>query len=169
MRLKELRKQAGLTQKEVADMLGMSQNNYSCIEQGKVRPCKVYLEILAEKYGVSIEYLSGIGQKNCKNIYEVKFAKNQEVWYINYVTSVYICPHCGEECYEESIDGVKKGIVAYITIKDGDLANCTEELKITYAIIAETIKGKYLYTGRSEEDVFATEEEALKRAKELEQ
>jgi hypothetical protein len=102
-------------------------------------------------------------------IYETKFARNQEVWYINYVTSVYNCPHCGEECYEESIDGVKKGIVAYITIKDGDLSNCNEELKITYTIIAETIKGKYLYKGRSEEDVFATEEEALKRVKELQQ
>ena len=167
MRLKELRKKAGLTQKQVAEMLGMSQNNYSCIEQGKVKPCKVYLEILAEKYGVSVDCL--VGKKSCKNIYETKFARNQEVWYIRYVTRVYNCPHCGEECYEESIDGVKKGIVAYITIKDGDLSNCTEELKITYTIIAETIKGKYLYTGRSEEDVFATEEEALKRVKELQQ
>ena len=102
--------------------------------------------------------------------YETKFARNQEVWYINYVTSAYNCPHCGEECHEESIDGVRKGVVAYVNITDGDLDNAKEDLEIFYKIIVEklgaTIK---LYTTRREEEVFATEEEALNRVKELKQ
>ena len=168
MRLKELRKKAGLNQKQVAEMLGMSQNNYSCIEQGKVKPREVYLEILAEKYGVSVDCL--VDKKSCKNIYETKFARNQAVWYIRYVTSAYACPHCGEECYEEKVDGVRKGVVAYITIKDGDLDNAKEELEISYTITAERRNERInLYTTRSEEYVFATEEEALKRLKELAQ
>ena len=160
--LYKAKKEKHISFDKLAKITGLGRNTIIGVFRG-------YIEYPRHETIQAIYEALGIEHIRKKNYYETKFARNQEVWYINYVTSVYNCPHCGEECYEESIDGVKKGIVAYITIKDGDLSNCTEEMKITYTIIAETIKGKYLYTGRSEEDVFATEEEALKRVKELQQ
>lgn len=58
-RLKELRKAAGLTQKQVADKLGISQNNYSCMENGKVKIAEKYIFILCGLYDCTKEYLLG--------------------------------------------------------------------------------------------------------------
>lgn len=56
-RLIKLRKDAGLTQTEVADKLGITQNYYSYIERGK-RPMKVgMLAQLCELFDVSADYI----------------------------------------------------------------------------------------------------------------
>ncbi|MDH8063543.1 helix-turn-helix transcriptional regulator [Lactococcus lactis subsp. lactis] len=55
--LKLLRKKKALTQKEVAEQLGMTQQNYQKWESGKSSPSGETLERLAEYFGVSIDFL----------------------------------------------------------------------------------------------------------------
>lgn len=64
-RLKELRNQAGLTQKEIANKFNTSQQSYAKWENGKTNPSQKSLEKLAEFFNVSIDYL--IGKSNIKH------------------------------------------------------------------------------------------------------
>lgn len=57
MRLKEARKHARLTQKEVALAIGVNQNTYSYWETGKTKVDNVTLKKLAELFNVSVGYL----------------------------------------------------------------------------------------------------------------
>lgn len=55
----ELRKQQGLTQGEVAEILGITRQQYQLYESGK-REILLHLMIeLADYYGVSMDYLVG--------------------------------------------------------------------------------------------------------------
>ena len=50
--LKDLRKEAGLNQTQIADKLGMTQTNYSAIESGKTKNIAVKTLVdLSEIYG----------------------------------------------------------------------------------------------------------------------
>lgn len=60
LRLKDLREDKDLKQKEVANLLGISQTNYSKYELGKVNIPINSLIILANFYDTSIDYLLGI-------------------------------------------------------------------------------------------------------------
>ncbi len=58
-RLKDIREDRDLTQKEIANVLGIPQQNYSRYEMGVVKmPVEKY-EILADFYNVSVDYLIG--------------------------------------------------------------------------------------------------------------
>lgn len=57
--LKELRKREGWTQKQIAQKLGVTQNNYSYMENGKIKIADNYIKILCELYHCSKEYLLG--------------------------------------------------------------------------------------------------------------
>lgn len=63
-RLKELRKEKGLTQQKVADSLNISQPNYRRWESGERRPSVETLVMLADYFEVSIDYL--LTRKNQK-------------------------------------------------------------------------------------------------------
>lgn len=63
-RLKELRKEKGLTQSQVGVHLGMSQQNYRRWEVGERSPSGETLIKLADYFDVSIDYL--VGRKNEK-------------------------------------------------------------------------------------------------------
>jgi transcriptional regulator with XRE-family HTH domain len=57
MRLKELRLQKGLTQREVASAIGVSANNYARYERGERQPdCNTLIK-LSKFYGVSVDYI----------------------------------------------------------------------------------------------------------------
>ena len=59
-RLRELRRSAGLNQTDVAELLGMQQNQYSRYERGD-RELPMHLFItLAKHYNVSLDYVVGI-------------------------------------------------------------------------------------------------------------
>jgi transcriptional regulator, cro/CI family len=64
-KLKVLRKKQGLTQKEVADYVGIKQNSYSDWENGKTEPSLRKLLILVDLYSVSLDWL--VGRNNLKN------------------------------------------------------------------------------------------------------
>lgn len=59
-RLKELRKEKGLHQKDVAEVLGMSSTGYAGYEQGTNKPPADTLVTLARFYNVSSDYILGI-------------------------------------------------------------------------------------------------------------
>mgnify|MGYP001781835942 CR=1 FL=1 len=58
-RLKYLRKQAGLTQVEVAEKLGISQPAYASWERGVKKPTQENLVKIAQILNVSVDYLVG--------------------------------------------------------------------------------------------------------------
>ena len=58
-RLKELRKQAHLTQVELAKRLGIGQSSYADWERGKKNPTQENLIRLAQILDVSVDYLVG--------------------------------------------------------------------------------------------------------------
>lgn len=57
MRLKEVRKASGLTQREVATYVGVNQNTYSYWENGKTKIDSESIAKLAKLFNVSIDYL----------------------------------------------------------------------------------------------------------------
>ena len=59
-RLRELRIRAGLNQMDLADVLGMQQNQYSRYERGERElPMHLFVE-LAKYYNVSLDYMAGL-------------------------------------------------------------------------------------------------------------
>lgn len=58
-RLKDLRKQARLTQVDVAEKLGISQPAYASWERGAKKPTQENLVKIAQIFNVSVDYLVG--------------------------------------------------------------------------------------------------------------
>lgn len=58
-RLRQLRKQNNLTQQDVATFLGITESAYGYYEQGRNEPSLDRLKMLANKYDVSLSYISG--------------------------------------------------------------------------------------------------------------
>lgn len=58
-RLKELRKKAGETQKELAALVGISSNQIIRFEKGEQKPGFDNLWALADHFQVSVDYLMG--------------------------------------------------------------------------------------------------------------
>lgn len=65
-RLKELRKQAHLTQVELAKRLGIGQSSYADWERGKKKPTQENLVKIAQILNVSIDYLVGNSDEHLK-------------------------------------------------------------------------------------------------------
>lgn len=59
-RLKQARKAAGMTQKEVAERLGITESTYCGYETGKRQPDAVKISAIARLLGVSGDYLLGL-------------------------------------------------------------------------------------------------------------
>ena len=57
--LKQLRNARGLTQIEIAEQFNVSQSTIASWESGKRRPDLDYLPVIADFYGVSVNYLYG--------------------------------------------------------------------------------------------------------------
>lgn len=59
LRMDDLRKEKGLSQKQVAELLGVSCKTYSAYEKGKRKIRVQQLCILADFYHTSVDYLVG--------------------------------------------------------------------------------------------------------------
>ncbi|MGM0214190.1 helix-turn-helix domain-containing protein [Enterococcus sp. AZ109] len=59
MRLTQLRKQRGLTQNDVAKILGIARTTYSSYEQGRRSPDVEIQNKIADYFNVSLDYLHG--------------------------------------------------------------------------------------------------------------
>ena len=62
-RIKKIRKEREKTQSEIANLLYISQQQYSLYESGKREIPVSYLRILAVFYGVTTDYLLGLTDK----------------------------------------------------------------------------------------------------------
>lgn len=58
-RLRELRKERGLKQKEMADICGLKVRSYQQYEYGENYPTVLGLVFLADYFNVSLDYLMG--------------------------------------------------------------------------------------------------------------
>ena len=58
-RIKELRKERGIKQKEMAQLLGCEVRHYQRIEYGEINIPSLMLKKLADHFGVSADYLLG--------------------------------------------------------------------------------------------------------------
>lgn len=58
-RFKQVRLENKLTQRQVAEMIGISEQSYQRYEYGKVVPSALVLISLADALGVSLDYLVG--------------------------------------------------------------------------------------------------------------
>lgn len=63
IRLKEIRKEIGINQVEVAAKIGVARTNISKYENGQLEPNVETIGKLAELYDVSIDWLFGRGSK----------------------------------------------------------------------------------------------------------
>ncbi len=59
-RLKELRKDKGITQKALAKLMNKSETGLASWEQGLSEPCINDIRFLCKFYGVSADYLLGL-------------------------------------------------------------------------------------------------------------
>ena len=59
-RLRELRRSEGLNQTDVAELLGMQQNQYSRYERGERELPMHLFVVLAKHYKVSLDYMVGL-------------------------------------------------------------------------------------------------------------
>lgn len=71
-RLKELRKQAKLTQVELAGKLGIVQSSYADWERGKKKPTQENLVKIAQVLNVSIDYLVGNSEEKSNDLDNVE-------------------------------------------------------------------------------------------------
>lgn len=67
-RLKELRKQAHLTQVELAGRLGIVQSSYADWERGKKKPTQDNLVKIAQVLNVSVDYLVGNSEEKADQL-----------------------------------------------------------------------------------------------------
>lgn len=71
-RLKELRKEKGFTQKELADLIGFSYQNLQKYEKGIAKPLNKNLIKISDIFDVSVSYLLGeTDVRNASSIYEI--------------------------------------------------------------------------------------------------
>lgn len=78
-RLKELRLEAGLTQKELAIAINTSQQNIGLYENGKRNPKREILNRISKYFNVSINYLLGNSEiRNPEKEIELDFEKVKE-------------------------------------------------------------------------------------------
>ena len=66
VRLKELRKEAGETQKMLASAIGISVNQVIRFEKGEQKPGFDNLWALADHFGVTVDYVMGRTDENRK-------------------------------------------------------------------------------------------------------
>ena len=64
LRLIEERKSAGYSQQQLADATGLRNTLIAKIEIGQRKPDAETIGILADFYGISVDWLFGLGQKN---------------------------------------------------------------------------------------------------------
>lgn len=91
-RLKELRKQHGLTLDDVEEELGIGRGTYNNYENGKTFPKLKTLIKMAEFYGVTIDYMLGVDRKQCPD----KTGDESNSEYLSDLYDLKYCQYCGE-------------------------------------------------------------------------
>lgn len=75
--LKQLREQSRLSQKDIADYLGITRQAVASYELAKREPDYEILKKLADYFGVSIDYI--LGRANCRDMNALTVGSNIEL------------------------------------------------------------------------------------------
>ena len=171
MNLRDIRKERGKTQKQIAKLLGISQQSYSAYENGVSQPPRDALIKLAEYYQVSTDYLldrtnlptSTQGQVTFSNVFPVEKRK------IPFWGKI----ACGEPIFAEEKKGVyvealsdlhvdfclqaKGDSMINARIKDGDIVFIRSQPEVNNGEIAAvaigdtaTLKRVYYYPEKNQ-------------------
>lgn len=82
-RLRDLKEDADLTQKQVAELIGVSMNHYGKYERGETDIPLEKAIILAKYYSVSLDYLAGLTNvKNNNNKAQSVNVKKSDVYHL---------------------------------------------------------------------------------------
>ena len=91
-RIKKLRIESGLTQMELAEKVGLTQQAISWLELGKREPSFRAVQVIADYFDVPIDYLMGVEH----------FARKYELWSCSKCRKHFFvteepkhCPYCG--------------------------------------------------------------------------
>lgn len=98
-KIRDVRKQKGLTQKELADRIGISYVNISRIETGDRNPSYRVIEIIADAMGVSVSRLTAGKRDEAEWIYDEQgncFCGNCKIRPAPINPTPY-CPYCGSK------------------------------------------------------------------------
>lgn len=79
LRIKTLRKQAKLTQKQVADQLGMGSSNFGHIENDRVTPSSSDLQKIADILHTTTDYLLGRAVEQNRPYYELNDKDERDI------------------------------------------------------------------------------------------
>ncbi|MFU2223153.1 helix-turn-helix domain-containing protein [Streptococcus pluranimalium] len=104
-RLKELRKKANLTQKDMADYFGTSQPSYQAWESGKRKPNSESLDKIANFFNVSTDYL--LGNTDQKNAFDI----DEEALEASLRKSI---GYNGQPPTEQEIENMKNALIDYL-------------------------------------------------------
>lgn len=171
MNLRDIRKERGKTQKQIAKLLGISQQSYSAYENGVSQPPRDALIKLAEYYQVSTDYLldrtnlptSTQGQVTFSNVFPVE---KRKIPFLGKIA-------CGEPIFAEEEKGVyvealsdlhvdfclqaKGDSMINARIKDGDIVFIRSQPEVNNGEIAAvaigdtaTLKRVYYYPEKNQ-------------------
>lgn len=171
MNLRDIRKERGKTQKQIAKLLGISQQSYSAYENGVSQPPRDALIKLAEYYQVSTDYLldrtssptSTPGQVTFSNVFPVE---KRKIPFLGEIA-------CGEPIFTEEEKGVyvealsdlhvdfclqaKGDSMINARIKDGDIVFIRSQPEVNNGEIAAvaigdtaTLKRVYYYPEKNQ-------------------
>lgn len=83
-KLKELREQTGLSQKEIAQRIGIEYQNYNKYELGINEPSVDTLKLIADYYGISLDYLCDHTTK----AFDFGYLNEQQIYLINKIKAL---------------------------------------------------------------------------------
>lgn len=81
--LKETRQQAGLTQAQLADRIGVAKSTYCNWEQGAREPNVLKLKAIAKALGVTTDYLVGLEDADPLRTAQNRYGKEQLLAYVD--------------------------------------------------------------------------------------
>lgn len=171
MNLRDIRKERGKTQKQIAKLLGISQQSYSAYENGVSQPPRDALIKLAEYYQVSTDYLldrtnlptSTPRQVTFSNVFPVEkrkipflgkiacgepiFAEEEKVVYVEALSDLHV-----DFCLQTKGDSMINA-----RIKDGDIVFIRSQPEVNNGEIAAvaigdtaTLKRVYYYPEKNQ-------------------
>lgn len=171
MNLRDIRKERGKTQKQIAKLLGISQQSYSAYENGVSQPPRDALIKLAEYYQVSTDYLldrtnlptSTQGQVTFSNVFPVEkrkipflgkiacgepiFAEEEKRVYVEALSDLHV-----DFCLQAKGDSMINA-----RIKDGDIVFIRSQPEVNNGEIAAvaigdtaTLKRVYYYPEKNQ-------------------
>ena len=160
-RIREARKAAGLTQKQLAEKIGVKHVSVSYYENGTVSPTYDQIQAIADATGVSVGYLLGIGEESAEQ--SIISARNAKVYFgVSEGVEKILESIVGKKRYIP-INGkkIKGSITVYGEGKDAVAFAYEEDKELITHAVAALVESLIHSLGKSPEFVAKMEEELI--------